>query len=106
MLSYLLYFIFLILYYCSIFFVWVSTDTSRASPFLAGVFTRLTLFALQQLSGINAVFFSFSTVFKGAGVPSDLANVCIGISNLMGMEELHIRCFSTSQVMKIFIFTL
>ncbi|XP_074269030.1 putative plastidic glucose transporter 2 [Silene latifolia] len=43
-----------------------------------------TLFALQQLSGINAVFYFSSTVFRGAGVPSNLANVFVGLSNLAG----------------------
>lgn len=42
------------------------------------------LFALQQLSGINAVFYFSSTVFKSAGVPSNLANMCVGFSNLSG----------------------
>ena len=53
-------------------------------PF-AVVFIGTTLFALQQLSGINAVFYFSSTVFKSAGVPSDLANVFVGIANLSGM---------------------
>ncbi|KAK1313234.1 putative plastidic glucose transporter 2 [Acorus calamus] len=48
------------------------------------VFIGSTLFALQQLSGINAVFYFSSTVFKKAGVPSDIANICIGFSNLTG----------------------
>ncbi|KAL8153203.1 hypothetical protein V2J09_010963 [Rumex salicifolius] len=48
------------------------------------VFIGSTLFALQQLSGINAVFYFSSTVFRSAGVPSDLANVFIGIANLAG----------------------
>ncbi|KAJ4850476.1 hypothetical protein Tsubulata_031810 [Turnera subulata] len=48
------------------------------------VFIGSTLFALQQLSGINAVFYFSTTVFKSAGVPSDLANVFVGISNLSG----------------------
>lgn len=52
-------------------------------PF-AVVFIGSTLFALQQLSGINAVFYFSSTVFKSAGVPSDLANIFVGISNLLG----------------------
>ncbi|KAK9705958.1 hypothetical protein RND81_07G095300 [Saponaria officinalis] len=48
------------------------------------VFIGSTLFALQQLSGINAVFYFSSTVFRSAGVPSNLANVCVGIFNLAG----------------------
>ncbi|CAI9114150.1 OLC1v1014805C1 [Oldenlandia corymbosa var. corymbosa] len=42
------------------------------------------LYALQQLSGINAVFYFSSTVFRSAGVPSDVANICVGIVNLSG----------------------
>lgn len=57
-------------------------------PF-AVVFIGSTLFALQQLSGINAVFYFSSTVFKSAGVPSALANVFIGIANLTGIASLH-----------------
>lgn len=48
------------------------------------VFMGSALFALQQLSGINAVFYFSSTVFKSAGVPSDIANMCVGIVNLLG----------------------
>lgn len=52
--------------------------------FDAVVFIGTMLFALQQLSGINAVFYFSSTVFKSAGVPSNLANMCVGFSNLSG----------------------
>ncbi|XP_010536000.1 PREDICTED: probable plastidic glucose transporter 2 [Tarenaya hassleriana] len=48
------------------------------------VFIGSTLFALQQLSGINAVFYFSSAVFKSAGVPSGLANIFVGIANLLG----------------------
>lgn len=48
------------------------------------VFIGSTLYALQQLSGINAVFYFSSTVFKSVGVPSNLTNVFIGFSNLAG----------------------
>ena len=44
------------------------------------------MFALQQLSGINAVFYFSSTVFRNAGISSDLfASVSVGIVNLFGM---------------------
>lgn len=43
------------------------------------------LFALQQLSGINAIFYFSSTVMKDAGVTSDLAaTVSVGVVNLCG----------------------
>lgn len=57
----------------------------------AVVFIGSTLFALQQLSGINAVFYFSSTVFKSAGVPSDLANICIGIANLSGTDTFWLQ---------------
>ncbi|KAL0015432.1 hypothetical protein SO802_002501 [Lithocarpus litseifolius] len=65
------------------------TDTVKLSELFYGrhfrvVFIGSTLFALQQLSGINAVFYFSSTVFKSAGVPSNLANVFIGVANLTG----------------------
>ncbi len=50
------------------------------------VFIGSALFALQQLSGINAVFYFSSTVFKSFGVPSDLANICVGVTNLLGTD--------------------
>ncbi|KAL2928504.1 putative plastidic glucose transporter 3 [Bienertia sinuspersici] len=48
------------------------------------VFIGSVLFALQQLSGINAVFYFSSSVFKSAGVPSDTANMFVAIVNLSG----------------------
>ncbi|KAF5459026.1 hypothetical protein F2P56_023015 [Juglans regia] len=65
------------------------SDIVKMSELLYGrhfrvVFIGSTIFALQQLSGINAVFYFSSTVFKSAGVPSTLANVFIGIANLTG----------------------
>ncbi|KAK9022605.1 hypothetical protein V6N11_002854 [Hibiscus sabdariffa] len=65
------------------------SDTVKLSEPLYGrhrkvVFIGSLLFALQQLSGINAVFYFSSTVFKSAGVPSESANICVGIANLLG----------------------
>ncbi|KAI7736428.1 hypothetical protein M8C21_016101 [Ambrosia artemisiifolia] len=48
------------------------------------VFVGSALLGLQQLSGINAVFYFSSTVFKSAGVPSDIANMSVGVVNLSG----------------------
>uniref|UniRef100_A0A162AIU5 Major facilitator superfamily (MFS) profile domain-containing protein n=1 Tax=Daucus carota subsp. sativus TaxID=79200 RepID=A0A162AIU5_DAUCS len=48
------------------------------------VYIGSALFALQQLSGINAVFYFSSTVFRSAGVSSNLANAFVGITNLVG----------------------
>ncbi|XP_047958710.1 probable plastidic glucose transporter 2 [Salvia hispanica] len=64
-------------------------DAVKFSELLYGrhfkvVFIGSALFAFQQLSGINAVFFFSSTVFKSAGVPSDIGNICIGVVNLSG----------------------
>ncbi|GLJ29773.1 hypothetical protein SUGI_0587970 [Cryptomeria japonica] len=46
------------------------------------VSTGAAIFVFQQLSGINAVFYFSSTIFKTAGIHPDLANVCVGIANL------------------------
>ncbi|KAG4197460.1 hypothetical protein ERO13_A05G024400v2 [Gossypium hirsutum] len=64
-------------------------DTVKLSELLRGrhfrvVYIGSTLFALQQLSGINAVFYFSSSVFKSARVPSDVANALIGVANLTG----------------------
>ncbi|KAL8465909.1 hypothetical protein ACS0TY_035138 [Phlomoides rotata] len=48
------------------------------------VFIGSVLYAFQQLSGINAVFYFSSTVFKSAGVPSDTGNIWVGIVNILG----------------------
>ncbi|XP_052181656.1 probable plastidic glucose transporter 2 isoform X2 [Diospyros lotus] len=65
------------------------TDTIKFSELLYGrhsrvVFIGSTLFALQQLSGINAVFYFSSTVFRSAGVSSNLANIFVGVANFLG----------------------
>ncbi|XP_017608571.1 probable plastidic glucose transporter 2 isoform X1 [Gossypium arboreum] len=64
-------------------------DTVKLSELLRGrhfrvVYIGSTLFALQQLSGINAVFYFSSSVFESARVPSDVANALIGVANLTG----------------------
>lgn len=48
------------------------------------VFIGSVLFALQQLSGINAVFYFSSSVFTSAGVPSDTANMFVAFINIIG----------------------
>ncbi|KAL2338064.1 hypothetical protein Fmac_012510 [Flemingia macrophylla] len=65
------------------------SDSVKLSELIYGrhfrvMFIGSTLFALQQLSGINAVFYFSSTVFESFGVPSDIANTCVGICNLLG----------------------
>jgi hypothetical protein len=43
------------------------------------------LFAFQQFAGINAVFYFSSTVFRAAGMTSDVAaSVSVGAVNLLG----------------------
>ncbi|XP_073052977.1 probable plastidic glucose transporter 3 [Primulina eburnea] len=64
-------------------------DTLKISELIHGrhfkvVFLGSVLFALQQLSGINAVFYFSSTVFRSAGVSSDIGNICVGVVNLSG----------------------
>ncbi|QCE02040.1 probable plastidic glucose transporter 3 [Vigna unguiculata] len=66
-----------------------ASDTVTVSDLICGRYFRVmfigcSLFALQQLSGINAVFYFSSTVFESFGVPSDIANTCVGVCNLVG----------------------
>ncbi|KAI3667548.1 hypothetical protein L6452_42613 [Arctium lappa] len=56
------------------------------------VFFGSALLALQQLSGINVVFYFYSTIFSG-GVPSDIANMSIGVVNLSGIFDGHASCW-------------
>ncbi|XP_040874238.1 probable plastidic glucose transporter 3 isoform X1 [Glycine max] len=65
------------------------SDSVKLSELICGRYFRVmfigsTLFALQQLSGINAVFYFSSTVFESFGVPSAIANTCVGVCNLLG----------------------
>ncbi|XP_047311531.1 probable plastidic glucose transporter 2 [Impatiens glandulifera] len=65
------------------------SDAIKFLDLLSGRYSRVVfigsiLFALQQLSGINAVFYFSSTVFRRAGVSSKLANIFIGIANFLG----------------------
>ncbi|KAA0062607.1 putative plastidic glucose transporter 2 isoform X1 [Cucumis melo var. makuwa] len=83
-------------------------DDVKLSELLFGrhfqvIFIGSTLFALQQLSGINAIFYFSSTVFKSAGVPSNLANVCVGISNLAGLLHSPVVCLNISSRHCVFI---
>lgn len=64
--------------------VLLKLDVIASFSFVAVVFIGSVLFAFQQLSGINAVFYFSSTVFKSAGVPSDIGNICIGVVNISG----------------------
>ncbi|KAK9123323.1 hypothetical protein Sjap_012925 [Stephania japonica] len=64
-------------------------ETVKFSELLYGrhfkvVFIGSSLFALQQLSGINAVFYFSSTVFRSTGIPSNLGNTLVGVANLCG----------------------
>ncbi len=50
-----------------------------------GIVVGGTLFLLQQLSGINAIVYFSSEIFRAAGVPSEaLASVVVGVVNLGG----------------------
>ncbi|KAH7295706.1 hypothetical protein KP509_27G061700 [Ceratopteris richardii] len=54
------------------------------------------LFAFQQLAGINAVFYFSSTVFRSAGITSDLvASVSVGVVNLLA--SIIAACLMDSQ---------
>ena len=66
------------------------------------VFIGSALLALQQFSGINAVFYFSSTVFKSGGVPSDIANMSVGVVNLSGYMSFKsyyvLLCKATAQL--------
>jgi hypothetical protein len=71
--------------------------------FATVVFIGTMLFALQQLSGINSVFYFSSTVFRSVGVSASLANICMGVSNLSGefcafeiLSYYAVRCAQSS----------
>lgn len=72
---------------CNLSSVWPWSLLIITNPFCffaTVVFIGGVLFALQQFSGINSVFYFSSTVFRGVGVPANLASICMGISNLSG----------------------
>lgn len=51
------------------------------------------LFAFQQFAGINAIFYFSSTVFRKAGMTSDVAaSVLVGVVNLLGTFA-NLLCF-------------
>ncbi|KAK6941504.1 Major facilitator, sugar transporter-like [Dillenia turbinata] len=65
------------------------TDTVKFSDLFYGhhfkvVFIGSALFFFQQLSGINAVFYFSSAVFRSLGISPNLANGFVGIANLTG----------------------
>lgn len=52
---------------------------------VAVVSVGATLFLLQQLSGINAVVYYSTAVFRSAGISSDVAaSALVGASNVFG----------------------
>ncbi|KAI3667519.1 hypothetical protein L6452_42584 [Arctium lappa] len=57
------------------------------------VFIGSALLALQQLSGINVVFYFYSNIFKSSGVPSDIANMSVGVVNLSDSRHQVINFF-------------
>ncbi|XP_058114197.1 probable plastidic glucose transporter 2 isoform X4 [Magnolia sinica] len=64
-------------------------ESLRFSDLLYGrhfrvVLTGSVLYAFQQLSGINAVFYFSTFVFKSAGLSADVGNTCVGFINLAG----------------------
>ncbi|GKF13014.1 probable plastidic glucose transporter 2 isoform X1 [Tanacetum coccineum] len=46
------------------------------------VFIGSALLALQEIFGINVVFYVSSTVFKSVGSSMDIANMSVGVANL------------------------
>ena len=52
------------------------------------------LFAFQQFAGINAVFYFSSTVFRKAGMTSEVAaSVLVGVVNLLGTFAIQLFVF-------------
>ncbi|KAI3667526.1 hypothetical protein L6452_42591 [Arctium lappa] len=62
------------------------------------VFIGSAMLALQQLSGINVVFYFYSNIFKSSGVPSDIATMSVGVVNLSVA-----CCYSRHQVINFFV---
>lgn len=58
----------------------------------AVVFIGAVLFALQQLSGINAIFYFSSSVFESSGMPAARGNICVGLVNLLGKNIIRPNC--------------
>lgn len=76
--------------------IWWVADTLWMTLFFllcivsAVVAIGAVLFAFQQFAGINAIFYFSSTVFKSAGVASDVgASVAVGVVNLLGELNVH-----------------
>jgi MFS family permease len=66
-----------------------------------------SLFFIQQLSGINAIVYFSSSVFRDAGIPSEaLASASVGVVNVLGtiiagslMDKQGRKCASTAHHM-------
>ena len=56
-----------------------------AKPHITSTTAVLALFALQQFSGINAIVYFSSSVFRQAGIASDvLASAAVSLVNVLG----------------------
>jgi hypothetical protein len=53
--------------------------------FFAVVIIGATMLLIQQFSGINAVVFFSTTVFRSSGITSDVAaSALVGVANVLG----------------------
>lgn len=65
---------------------------SKLKPFSQGCLTAVVsvgaaLFMFQQLAGINAVVYYSTSVFRSAGIASDVAaSALVGASNVFGLS--------------------